>query len=121
MASRAREIVLAEGGTPELAEEAFTAGILHDVGKLVFAQCCPDRYGTIETGADSHRAERSAFDATHTEVGAYLLGLWGLPDALVEAVAGHHNAEVEVSPLLDAVRRADAQFYAANGGLQQAA
>ena len=35
-------------------------------------------------------AEQSVIGATHAEIGAYLLGLWGLPDNIVEAVAFHH-------------------------------
>jgi HD-like signal output (HDOD) protein len=36
-------------------------------------------------------AERAALGATHAEVGAYLLGLWGFPDPVLEAVAWHHS------------------------------
>jgi HD-like signal output (HDOD) protein len=36
-------------------------------------------------------AERETIGATHAQVGAYLLGLWGLPDSTVEAVAFHHE------------------------------
>ncbi len=38
-----------------------------------------------------HEAEKAELGATHAEVGAYLLGLWGLPDSVVEGVAFHHN------------------------------
>jgi HD-like signal output (HDOD) protein len=37
------------------------------------------------------QAEQTVFNATHAEVGAYLLGLWGLPDGIVEPLAYHHN------------------------------
>ena len=37
------------------------------------------------------QAEQQVFEASHAEVGAYLLGLWGLPDGVVEAVALHHD------------------------------
>jgi HD-like signal output (HDOD) protein len=40
-----------------------------------------------------HEAEREVFGATHAGVAAYLLGLWGLPANIVEAVAFHHAPE----------------------------
>lgn len=55
-------------------------------------------------------AERQVFEATHAEVGAYLLGIWGLPDPIIEAVAFHHRP-VECAPTfapLTAVHVADA-------------
>ena len=46
---------------------------------------------------DSATAEREIFGVTHAEVGAYLLGLWGIPFPIVEAVAFHHRPN-EVAP-----------------------
>ena len=50
-----------------------------------------------ELGGDSASAEREIFGVTHAEVGAYLLGLWGIPFPIVEAVAFHHRPH-EVAP-----------------------
>jgi HD-like signal output (HDOD) protein len=50
-----------------------------------------------ELGGDSAAAEREIFGVTHAEVGAYLLGLWGIPFPIVEAVAFHHRPH-EVAP-----------------------
>lgn len=77
-------------------EGAFMAGLLHDIGLLVLATNFPDEYGDVLTGLRDHRlsvcdAERSVFKASHEDVGAYLLGLWGVSDAIVEAVAFHHH------------------------------
>ena len=77
-------------------QSAFTAGMLHDVGRLVLASQFPARYDKAmarmrEVGSTLLEAEHEEFGASHPEVGAYLLGLWGLPDAIVEAVAYHHR------------------------------
>jgi HD-like signal output (HDOD) protein len=71
------------------------AGLLHDLGQLVLATNLPDLYRTALVEAQAHgttvwAAERALLGTTHAEVGAYLLGLWGLPDPIVEALAFHH-------------------------------
>jgi HD-like signal output (HDOD) protein len=50
-----------------------------------------------ELNGDTAAAEREIFGVTHAEVGAYLLGLWGIPFPIVEAVAFHHRPN-EVQP-----------------------
>ena len=82
----ARAIALCEKFSSAEAERAFLAGVLHDVGKIVFAT------RTIPTiGAAMSIEEYSALmQSHHAEVGAYLLGLWGFPNPIVEAVAFHH-------------------------------
>jgi HD-like signal output (HDOD) protein len=79
-----------------LAEQAFCAGILHDLGKIILADGLPEEYAIVlkqsrDTNTPLFEAERKQFHATHAEVGAYLLALWGLPIPLVEAVANHHH------------------------------
>ncbi len=119
----ARRIVEAEGGSPEQAEEAYTGGLLHDVGMLIFAQCYPDSYAQTlyrsnGAGRLPYYVEHQTFGATHAEVGAYLLGLWGLPDAIVETVAYHHcpRETSGASPLLlAAVHVADHLAHQAAG------
>jgi putative nucleotidyltransferase with HDIG domain len=77
-----------------LRQDAYTAGLLHDIGKIVLTVGAPATMSTIltasRTGAQLEEAE--AFGGvTHAEVGAYLLGVWGLPSVIVEAVAHHHS------------------------------
>lgn len=91
----ARSIVEHEHGSVAVAELSFTAGLLHDVGVLVLAATRPESYSDVLRSAGSPGAELTALErdmlgATHAEVGAYLLGLWGLSDTIVEAVAFHH-------------------------------
>ena len=81
---------------PDMGDQAMTCGLLHDVGKLVLRTGLGAQYrGVIaltETRPLSIReAELEIFGSTHAEVGAYLLGLWGLPNPIVEAVAFHHQ------------------------------
>ncbi len=102
-------------GSPEH-ENAFVAGILHDVGKLVLATRIPARLASaIEvseaSGRPLHEVEWSTHGVSHAEVGGYLLGIWGLPHVIVEAVTLHHRPHVAESGgvgVLAAVHAADA-------------
>lgn len=80
---------------PLRAEEAFTAGMVHDIGRLVLALEVPAAWSAIvreaaRTGRREIDVEAERLGVTHAEVGAYLLGVWGLPFSIVEAVADHH-------------------------------
>lgn len=92
----ARAIARAERAPREVENDAFTAALLHDVGKLILAANLPNIYAKIGPLCDAEAldpcaAERRLFGAAHAETGAYLLGLWGLPESIVEAVAYHHH------------------------------
>ena len=75
-------------------DEAFTAGLLHDVGRLVLATRFKDAYWTAAAGVDDTRsivdAEQEAFGVHHAEVGGWLLEAWGLPPSIVETARLHH-------------------------------
>jgi putative nucleotidyltransferase with HDIG domain len=92
----ARAIAKSEGAGSLAVENAFMAGLLHDIGLLVLNTNFPDRYREVfrlikEDGRQVLQAEREVFGATHADVGAYLLGIWGLHEVIVEAVAFHHE------------------------------
>ncbi len=93
----AREIARGEGCTALETEQAYTAGLLHDVGVLLLMVNVTERYGAIlrEIAHEKQRmiweAEQAVFGVTHADIGAYLLGLWGVSDPIVEAVAYHHR------------------------------
>ena len=77
-------------------DDAWLAGLLHDIGYWILIQECPRELAdAIELarreGLSLLECERRITGATHAEIGAYLLGLWGLPYAVVEAVALHHT------------------------------
>jgi HD-like signal output (HDOD) protein len=70
--------------------------MLHDCGKLILAANLPIRYREAITLASEQKllmwqAEKQILGTTHAEAGAYLLGIWGLPYSVIEAVAFHHN------------------------------
>jgi HD-like signal output (HDOD) protein len=78
------------------ADEAFTAALLLDIGQAVLALSAPEKFERMielarSSGRGWHEVEPEVFGAAHPEVGAYLLGLWGLPLDLIEAVAYHHT------------------------------
>ncbi len=98
VAGFAKEICLAEAAEQEVRDHAFVAGLLHDVGKLVFASMLPEEYaGVLEQARSGDgslwKIERERIGASHAEVGSYLLGLWGFPDAVMEALAFHHRPQ----------------------------
>ncbi len=85
-----------EQAEPSDVEDAYIAGMLHDIGKLMLADGLPDQFQqaltlAAERNLHLHEAELEVFGATHAGVAAYLLGLWGLPASIVEAVAFHHT------------------------------
>lgn len=76
-------------------DDAFAAAIVHDIGKIILALGVPDRWADVVqtvrvTRQPSHLVERERLGVTHAEIGAYLLGVWGVPLSIVEAVAYHH-------------------------------
>ena len=98
-----------EGGSEADIEDAYTAGMLHDIGKLMLADNLPLEFQKASVTAAAqkiplHQAEQELFSATHAGIAAYLLGLWGLSASIVEAVALHHAPEkselLEPSPLM---------------------
>ena len=88
---------------------AFSAGMLHDVGRLVMASASPPHYQRvlrrIGAGADAREAECHEFGDDHATFGAVVARAWGLADEVVTAIETHHEAEGGVG---SAVRRARA-------------
>ena len=123
VATGARAIAISEHQNTLACECAFSAGMLHDCGLVLLATYLPESYVRIQ--ADSFRqpwieAERTELGTTHQELGAYLLGLWGLPDGLVEAVAFHHQPAAAPHPdgrALGAVHIAESVAIEISGSL----
>ncbi|MBN2021693.1 MAG: HDOD domain-containing protein [Pirellulales bacterium] len=94
VARAARKIVECQTDDPRVAQDAYLAGLLHDVGILVLSQEAPRQYIDAlalarREGITLREAERRAFHACRDDVGAYLMGLWGLPNPIVTTIAHH--------------------------------
>jgi putative nucleotidyltransferase with HDIG domain len=104
---------------PKQSQEAFTAGLLHDLGKMVLAVQHPELFAKtmermVESGEPLYVVETRMLGVSHAEVGATVLASWGLPFAVVEAVAYHHTPTKLVArgdcAVLAAVHAADAMI-----------
>jgi HD-like signal output (HDOD) protein len=95
--------------TPALANDAYTAAALHEIGRVMLAVGASEQFADAIASAERdnvpvHVREREIFGVTHCEVGAYLLALWGLPLSIVEAVAYQHDSgRVRQATALDAL------------------
>ena len=75
-------------------DEAFTSGLLHDIGRLVLAMRFKQDYWRlvgVAEDCDVHAIEAANFGVDHAEVGAWILEAWSLPPAIVDAVRQHHD------------------------------
>lgn len=89
----AHQIAKHEGLPRKICDLSLMSGMMHDIGKLVLATAYPERYKEshqTHEGIEDWRAELDTFGISHAHIGAYLLGVWNLPNPVVEAVAYHH-------------------------------
>jgi HD-like signal output (HDOD) protein len=94
VATGVRKLVVLEGET-QLADLAFSVGLLHDIGLVVLATDASHGYRAILEKAQASRVplavlEQETYGVDHTQVGAHLLSLWGLPPAFCRPVREHH-------------------------------
>jgi putative nucleotidyltransferase with HDIG domain len=92
--------------------DCYVAGLLHDFGKVVFAQfLAPEFRQALALSAERRQplylAEREVFGADHGLVGALLAERWQFPETLVACIREHHRAEAAPSAMLDCLRTAD--------------
>lgn len=95
----AKQIARSQTGDDLLADYALMGGLLANVGKLIFATNFAEKFAQLQTvmateAISDIQAEEQLFGHSHMDVGAYLVGLWGLPNPVVECVAYHHTPNV---------------------------
>ena len=109
VATAAKRIARYETNRRQAAEEAYTSGLFHDIGKLIIQRAAPtERRKALELaqseGIPLWQAETEIVGCNHAETGAYLLARWGLPVTVVECAALHHDpmkpADSLFSPLV---------------------
>jgi len=74
----------------------FSAGLLHDIGRVALLQIAPRHYERISpglTGTELIKAEEEVLGLTHTEAGYQIAQHWGLPDELAECIRFHHTPQ----------------------------
>ncbi len=86
--------------TKDVVDECSTAGILHEIGKLVLLAEVPRQYADLlqelNESTTLAASERERFGCTHAELGAYLMSIWGLPHPLIHAVAFHDSPSASI-------------------------
>jgi hypothetical protein len=84
-------------------DDAYSAGLLADLGMLVFAQMKQERYTQLlnesPQSADLVEVERDAFGFDHAQLGSRLIERWGFPEELISVLARHHADEPSEDPL----------------------
>jgi len=108
-------------------EDAFTAGLLHDIGKVVVLRYFPQSFEQIWATAQDealafHEAEKKVIGCTHAQVGAWLARRWQLPEVLTEAIRRHHslNLAPEREAVTLAVKTADQLVHAGGAAVSLA-
>jgi HD-like signal output (HDOD) protein len=94
VAALAQRVALLETSNKAVSDEAFTTGLIHDVGKIVLLSELPNEYRRVIQEVDGspqsfHEMEMKHLGCTHGQVGAYLMSVWGLPSTVVRAVEFH--------------------------------
>ena len=96
VAEAAKAITISQTSSRTMAEESYVGGLLHACGKLILSANFPSKYVEVNKMVEEDEmplldAEVKIFGAHHGQVGAFILGLWGLAGPIVEAVHWYRN------------------------------
>lgn len=96
VARTAKVMAQLETNDDNISGAAYTAGLMHDLGKIILAANFDSLYHKAHNTARKEHVplwdvEKQVFGATHGEIGAYLLALWGMPEEVVKVTANHHH------------------------------
>ncbi len=100
MNSAAAAKILAKHAGREREGSIFTAGLLHDIGRIALLETMPEAYGSISAdldGDDLIQAEEVTLGVTHAEAGFELATKWNLPQEIAEPIRFHHHPHFAVS------------------------
>lgn len=120
VAKFSKMMAVEETSEPKIVEETYIGGLLHDLGKIVFWQM--DGYFADmervqnEYHITSSEAEYVLYHTSHAEVGAYLMGIWGLPENLIEIVCFHHNPSLTNTKTLNSLAMVHLSDHILNAG-----
>ena len=94
--SVAQAIARNMGAPSQVVDDSLLSGLLHDSGKLMLAANLPMRYKkviekSINDGCSLRDAENELLTISHSKAGAYVMGIWGLPASVIDALANHHS------------------------------
>jgi putative nucleotidyltransferase with HDIG domain len=93
-------------------DRAYTTGLLHDVGRLALLACFPEEYENLlsvvqENDFDFRTTERRMFEIDHCSAGDWLCKSWNLPDDITNAIARHHEEDLQPRSLVALISAAD--------------
>ncbi|ERP38897.1 HDOD domain-containing protein [Chitinivibrio alkaliphilus] len=103
-------------------EELFVAGLLHDIGKMVFAQYLPDDFNTVvaqqkQASCSFHEAERHVMDITHAGIGGLIAHRWHLPERIEHSIRYHHYHGIDTPHCLEGIITDFADLLAHRAGV----
>ncbi len=123
----AKKIAEFENCEKKICNDAFLAGVLHDIGRLVLISNWPKKYKEILEKAEKDKlpvidVEKKNMETTHSDIGAYLMSLWGMNSSIVEAIGFHHYPDKITTnqfSILSAVHIANIFDHSLNGNKKE--